>query len=355
MKTRFFAVAAIAVLLLNVIGFSWGDTPRPRVLSPQASRLVSMLPASDAVAVFDTKRFLDDAMPKLLSANQPMLDHVMGTITEMEARTGIDIRKFEQVVVGVSMRQVAGKDPDFEPIALASGDINAGALVAIAKLGSKGKYREEKIGETSVYVFTMKDAVKKSVAKTTKTAQTKTSKINHAIDKVKSLGTEVAVAALDKNTLAIGCLDRLRETIEAKSHVGTDLTDLLGGKETAVMSFALKTPAGTAKLLSLDEDELGATINSIQYISGSLDVAAAGTSLQMMARTAKPDQATSLKDTLEGLQMLGKAILGNSKNPDQQIYGRMVKNAKFSINGNDVTLDVLVSQADIDVLVAKLK
>ena len=352
MKTRFFAVAAIAVLLLNVVGLSLGDTPRPRVLSPQASRLVSMLPASDAVAVFDTKRFLDDTLPRLLSANQPMLNKVIGMVTEMEAHVGIDIRKFEQVVVGVALKQGEGKDFACEPIALASGDINAGALVAIAKLGSKGSYREEKIGETSVYVFTMKDPMKKPAAKTTKA---KASKITTAIDSVKSLGTEVAVAALDRNTLAIGCLDRVRETIEAKSHVGADLTDLLAAKETAVMSFALKVPRGTAKLLSLDDDELGATINSIQYMSGSLDVAAAGTSLQMMARTVKPDQAIALKDTLEGLQMLGKAILGNSKSPDQQIYGRMVKNAKFGINGNDVTVDLLVPQNDIDILVAKIK
>ena len=33
----------------------------------------------------------------------------------------------------------------------------------------------------------------------------------------------------------------------------------------------------------------------------------------------------------------------------------MVKNAKFGITGNDVTLDLLVPQADIDVLVAKIK
>lgn len=348
MKTRFFAVTAIAVLLLNVVGSSWGYSPRARVLSPQASRLVSMLPASDAVAIFDTKRFLNDAMPKVLSANQPMLNEITGKISEMERKTGIDFRKFDQVAVGVAMKAgKEAKDLDCEPVAIAGGDINSGALIAIAKLGSKGKYREEKLGDRTLYVFTMPETVKK-----TSPANAKSSRIAQAI---KAHVSEIAVTALDSKTLAIGCPERVRETIGAKTHVGTDLTDLLAAKETAVMSFAAKPPVGMSKMLSLDNDELGATINSIQYMSGSVDVATAGTSLQMMARTTKPDQAAALKDTLEGLQMLGKAVLGNSKNPDQQMYGRMVKNARFGVTGNDVTLDLLVPQADIDLLVAKIK
>ena len=108
-------------------------------------------------------------------------------------------------------------------------------------------------------------------------------------------------------------------------------------------------------MLPLDNDELGKNIDSIQYIAGSLEVSAAGTSLQMLARTAKPEQAQGLKDTLDGLQLIGGAIFGNSKRNDQQVYGRMIKNAKFDIRGNDVTLDLLVPQADIDILVAGIK
>ena len=349
MKTRFFAVTAIAVLLLNIAGFAVGDTHRASAPTRQATRLVSLLPASDAVAVFDAKRFLDNALPTLLSANQPMLTEITAKITEMENHTGIDFRKFDQVAVGVAMKQGAGKDFDCEPVAIASGDINAGALIAIAKLASKGKYREEKIGEKTLYIFTVKDTMKAPVA------NAKNSKIINAIDRVKALTTEFALAALDGNTLAIGCPERVRETIEAKSHVGADITSLLSVKETAVMSFAAKTPGGMAKLLPLENDELGASIDSIQYLSGSVDVAVAGTSLQMMARTTKPEQALALKDTLEALQILGKAVLGNSKHVDQQIYGRMARNAKFGINGNDVTLDLLVPQADIDILIAGLK
>lgn len=350
MKIRFFAAAIIAVLLSNVAVLAATDTRRQRAKKREISRLISIMPASDGVVVFESKRFLNEALPKVLSANQPMLGQIMAKINEMENRTGIDLRKFDQVAVGIAFKQVSPKETDFEPVAIASGDINAGALLAIAKLASNGTYREEKIGEHTVFVFTAKDVIQKTSVKTTN------SKIADAIDHaLKGLSKEIAITALDKNTLVIGTLPRVREALAGQSHVGTDVTGLLSPKETAVMSFAMRASGMISKLLPLDNDELGKNIDSIQFLSGSLDVAAVGTSMQMLARTAKPQQAQGLKDTLEGLQIVGKAILGGSKRADQQVYGRMVRSAKFDIRGNDVTLDLLVPQSDIDILIAGVK
>lgn len=350
MKTRFFASTAIAVLLLNVVGLSFGDTRRNKAKRTQTTRLVSLLPASDGVLVFDSKRFLTDALPKALSSNQAMLAEIMAKIAEVETRTGIDLRKFDQVAVGVAIKQVSAKEKDYDAVMIATGDMSAGALVAAAKLASNGKYREEKIGDRTVYIFSAKDVARKTPVKITN------SKVAGAIDKALShLTKEIAVATLDTGTLAVASPSRMRETIEGKSRVAADVTALLSAKETAVMTFALKTPGGMSTMLPLDNDELGKNIDAIRYIAGSLDVSAAGTSLQLLARTAKPDQAQGLKDTLDGLQMIGGAIFGNSKRNDQQVYGRMIKNAKFDIRGNDVTLDLLVPQADIDILIAGIK
>ncbi len=350
MKTRFFAFAAIAVLLSNFAIFA---VPGPRAKASkrsQASRLIAMLPASDAVAIFDNKRLIGDALPKLLSANQPMLGEIMAKVSEVEARTGIDLRKFDQVAVGATIR-LLGTNPDIQPVAIASGDINAGALIAVAKLASKGTYKEEKIGERTVYIFSTKDVIQKTAA-----IKTSNSKISQMVDEaLQCLTQDVAVSALDRNTLVLGAHSKVRETIEAKSHIAADITALLPIRETAVMSFAMKAPGGLSKLIPLDNDELGANIDSIRYISGSLDVTATGASVQMMARTTGASQATSLKDTLEGLQMLGGAFLSNSKRPDQQVYGRMVKAAKFDARGTDVMVDLLVPQGDIDILIGGMK
>lgn len=350
MKTRFYALTAIAVLLLNVVGFAAADVSGAKAKKAQVTRLVSLLPASDGVAVFDSKRFLGDALPKVLSANQPMLAEIMAKISEMEGATGIDLRKFDQVAVGLAMKQLSPTNIDFEPVAIANGDINAGALVAVAKLASKGAYREEKIGDKSVYIFSTKDALKKTTVKTTN------SKVAGMIDKaLTSLTREVAVTTLDRNTLVIGSLPRVKATLDATPRAGTDVTSLLSVKETAVMSFAMKVPGGLSKLLPLDNDELGTNVDSIEYLAGSIDVAAIGTSLQLLARTKRAEQAKTLKDTLEGLQVVGGAVFGGSKRPDQKIYGRMIKSAKIDGRGNDVSIELLVPQADIDGLIGGLK
>lgn len=350
MKTRFIAFTAIACLLLNFVAFASADTRKLRAKKRLISRLVSQLPASDGIAVFEAKRFLTDAMPQILTANQPMLGQIMAKVTEIENRTGIDLRKFDSVAVGVTMKQVNAKEVDFETVAIANGDINAAALVAITKLASKGSYREEQINGRTVFVFTAKDVMQKT------SSQTSNSKIAGMMDKaLNGLTKEIAVTTLDTNTLVLGNLKRVRETLEAKTRPSADLTAKLMQNSSAVMSFAVKTPDGMSKFMPLDNDELGKNVDSIRFLSGSLDVAALGTSLQVTAQTLKAEQAEGLKSTLEGLQMVGKAILGGSKRADQQVYGRMLKAAKFAARGNEVTLDLLVPQADIDVLIAGVK
>jgi hypothetical protein len=248
------------------------------------------------------------------------------------------------------MKQIAPTNVDFDSVAIANGDINAGALIAVAKLASKGTYREERVGDKTVYVFVAKDVLQKTTVKPAN------SKVADIVDgALNGLTKEVAVSMLDRNTLVIGSLARVRATIEAASRVSADIVGLLSVKETAVMSFAMRSPGGMAGLLPLDNDELGVNIDSIEYLSGSVDVAAVGTTVQLLARTKKAEQATGLRETLSGLQVVGGAIFGGSKKPDQIIYARLIKSARIGGQGNDVSVEVMVPQADIDTLIGGIK
>ncbi len=350
MKTKLFAAAVIAVLLANIAALTLADTKGAHGTKRQTSRLVSLLPASDGVAVFDSRRFFDNALPQLLSANQPVLSEVLQHLTEIESKTGIDLRKFDQFALGVTFNRTPANKVDIDAVALASGEISAGGLIAVVKIASDGKYREEKIGEHTVYIFSPKQVIQQTTVKTSG-AKIGTN-IDHAL---KGFSKEIAVTALDGNTLAMGSLERVRETIEGKTHVGADIAGLLSQKETAIGSFAVSLPNKVSALFGLDNDQLSRSFDSIQMISGSAEVAATGTTLQMVARTKRADQAQDLKDTLEGMRILGNAFLGNAKGADKQVFSRMIKNARIDSHGNDVTLDLTVPQSDIDVLVAGIK
>jgi hypothetical protein len=350
MKIRLLALATLLCLVATFAAVSAAETRGKRVKRVRASRLVTLLPASDGIILFDSKRFLNESLPSVLSANQPMLSEIMLKLNETAARTGIDLRKFDEIAVGVNIKQVAPGNTDFDPVAIASGDINAGALLAVAKLASSGTYREEKVAGRPVYVFAAKDVMQKTSGVTVTN-----SKIAAAVDKaIRGLTDEVAVAAYDQGSVVLGSFARVKETLEARTHPGADLTSLLSKNPTAILNFAAKTPEGLDGMLPLGKDMLGDNLRSIQHVSGSLDIAATGATLAMAARTAKPEQAASLRSTIDGLKAFG-GLLAGSKRADQQVYARMVRNVKVANVGNDVTIDLVVPQADIDTLISGVK
>ncbi|MGE3465587.1 MAG: hypothetical protein AB7J13_01530 [Pyrinomonadaceae bacterium] len=348
MRTKIFAFAAIAVLLTNIAVFAKSDTRARTAKQLQTAKLVAMLPASDGVVAFDAKRFFNDALPKVLASNQPMLAEVTAKLIEMEGRTGIDLRKFEQVAVGIAFRQVSEKEIDYEPVSIASGDITGGAIAAVSRLAANGTYRTETFAGRTIYIFSSKEAFSKTTSGSKVAGM-----MNDAID---GLTKDVAVTAMDRQTVVLGSLARVKQTLEGGSKVGADIIALLNAKDAAVLSFAARSPAGgLSKMLPLDNDDFGANIDAIKYLSGSVEVNALGTSLQVLAKTQKAEQAQSLKETIEGLQMLGGAIFGGSKRPDQQVYGRMIKAAKVTQHGPGITLDLVVPQTDIDALIGGMK
>ncbi|HLA94643.1 MAG TPA: hypothetical protein VK612_02895, partial [Pyrinomonadaceae bacterium] len=179
-----------------------------------------------------------------------------------------------------------------------------------------------------------------------------TGKSAQVIDK--AIGKEMAVTVIDGGTLAFGSVARVRETVEAKTKIGVDISSLLNKNATSVMAFAAKVPDGMSSFMPLENDELGKNIDSIKYLYGSMDVVGTTTTLQATARTLQADQAIGLKDTLDGLQMIGKALLGNAKGADKQVYARLIENVKFSVKGNEVSMDLAIAQTDIDFLVGLL-
>ncbi|MBV9241547.1 MAG: hypothetical protein JO314_06025 [Acidobacteria bacterium] len=355
MKLRLLAVATLLCLFANVVVLTAaqpgpGTKGRKVITHSRAYRLVPMLPASDGIVTFDARRFQSDGLPRLLEANSMLLGKVDQAIEDIQTKTGLDLRKFDEVALGVKITKKGVKDLDVDGVAIVSGDINAAAMVAVAKLASNGAYREEKIAGRTVYVFTVKDVANKAAATA---ANPKTATL---IEKgVKEITTSIAVAAYDSNLLVIGSEQRVRETLVGNTHPSPVLTSLLDKNPSAIMNFAVKPPAGLDGMLPLANDELGKNLRSIQYLSGSADMTAAGASLSVAARTLQAEQAEGLKATLDGLQIMGTALLGGGKNPANQVYSRMIKSAKFSQSGNEVTLDLLVPQADIDTLISGIK
>ncbi len=344
------AAFAASLLVFNIAAFSLAAGKVENSSRSGTNPLVSMLPASDVVIVADGKRFFNEALPKALSANQKALKDILVKLDTMQAKTGIDLRKFDTFAAGALVTKNEGKGFKVAPVVIARGTTDSATLIEAAKKASEGKFKEESVNGRTMFVVAAKDVIE--LAKKHAPVSANSKKVE---DKVAEVADDLAFAATDSNTIVFGYATRVRETLEAKSAVSSELIGLLAKKPAGVVNFAAKVPGGMRTLLPLDDDNLGANIDSIKVIYGAMDVANGNAAMSVTAVTEKPQQAQELKDTLEGLKDLGKSLLGMSKAPDKKLYAKLLGNVKVSNVSNELNLDLTIPQADIDALVSMIK
>ena len=345
MKSKIFVFLIIAAFVFSAIAFAFSANASAK----NASELAALLPASDMVVSFDAQKTFNTALPQVLSANAEMLARINGKIDGIKNKIGIDARQFDQIAVGAKTRQISPQQTEIEPFVLARGTFNSTQLITAAKLFSKGKYTEEKIGSRTIYIFKISEVAPQNKP------QTSNSMMNKMLDKMlKSLSNEIAVTAFDGNTLAFGTAARVREAFtNEKSRVGAEILALANRNPNAVLNFGGKMPKGMGMLLPLENDELGKTIDAINQFSGSLDVEGGKSNFFVMAKTLRQEDAEQLFDTVDAMKSLGKMFLSGNKNSDKQVYARMLENANVTRSGTEVSLDLQVPQSDIDVIVGK--
>src|SRR5215213_4991974 len=225
MKKKIFALLMVWTIVFSAVSVGFAD-PKDDKKAKTNSQLVALLPPSDAALTIDAKRLFTEALPQILTANQPMLTEIQGKLDRIKSRTGVDYKQFEQVAVGVSSIKASESGFDFEPLVLARGQFNATALMTAAKTAAKDKYREEKIGERTVYIFSPQAAVEQGT-KTLEENKDKfiNSKFAGIIGKFLAglSNKEMALTTYDNNTVVLGSLARVREMFEAKTRISAEV------------------------------------------------------------------------------------------------------------------------------------
>lgn len=345
------AVFLTAAFVLGLFAFSF----ETKTDAKTTAELAALLPSSEIVVTFDAQKTLNTALPQILSANQDKLTEINAHIDEIKTKIGLDPRQFEQIAVGMKTTQTGAQTTELDPFILARGSFNSAQLITAAKLFSKGKYTEEKIGNRTIYIFKTEPTAASGTTSGNSTPPAKNSMLGKILGSLfKNISKEIAITAYDNNTLAFGSTARVREAFGAKkSKVSQEILALANKNPNAVLNFGGKMPKGMGAFLPLDNDELGKTLDAINQLSGSLDVEGGKSNLFVSAKTLKPEEAEQLYNTIDAIRELGKVFLGGNKNADKQVYARMVENANITRNGTEVSLSLEVPQSDIDVIVGK--
>lgn len=346
MKRKIFAVLVAFAFVAGTIGHISADNNETN----KFSELAVLLPESDMVMTLDSERFLNQALPQILSANQPMLTRINTEINKIKDKTGLDLREFRQVAIGIKSKQISAQETDFEPVFLARGTLSAKMLISVVKIASNGKYRTEKVGGRTIYIFSPKEIIEENKDK----IGGGSSIFDKAMDRMsKSLSKDIAMAAYDSNTIVFGIPSRVRETVGNSRRISNDVLGLLNRKPNSIMNMGAKVPYGLSKFLPLDNDELGKDLDSIRQMQGSMDVNDGNTLFSFLTKTEQIGQAESLESNLQALQIVFSRILSGMKGADKKVYGRTLGNMEISRQTDEVSIDLTIPQSDIDVILGK--
>ena len=296
------------------------------------------LPASDALLSVDLRRFYKEVVPRSLAGDSARLAQVDADVEQFKARTGLDARSFDSLYVGARIvRLESGAVKIDNATAIARGPFNAASLGASIRAAAKGAVSEQAYGGKTIYVTTVNDRIKL-----------------FGIAKVNV--KELAVAALDANTVALGEPEDVRAAVDAQAgrrpRADMSLLSFPKGPNDFIL-FAGNVPAGTLAGVETGLPSVDRAVESIQGFYGSVASTAAGAQFMATLRAGTAADAKQLYDTVESLRQIAPGLISMAGEK-----GKFAQNAinslKLTTRGNEVQLRLEVPQADISALLRTL-
>lgn len=321
---------SLAFFLVSMFsGFGSGSPSRTAAGTPPADTF-NYLPASDAIALIDVRRLLNETMPGVLGGDPAKLATANAEVDKFKTRTGIDLRSFDRVVLGVRYTYPSARVTKLETVAIAHGTFDAKGLAAAGRIAANGKVREEKYRGATILVFTINE-------------------------QMKLLGlwdmriNELAVCALDSKSLAIGNLPAVRAAIEAgkKGRANGELTSLATRDPKAVIGFGANVPRELLANLNVGNDTMAKDVNSIRQAYGSVGSTASDVSIMLVARTDSAESAKNLNDTITGLKQLGGFLIVQMAQPRKALAQSALDNLTITTRGTELEIRTQVAAASL--------
>lgn len=275
------------------------STTPPTAVTQEVSAALANLPDADTLIYINPRRILTEAAPRVLPEKD--LDQMRQGLAELKKNVGLDPANLDYLVLQIRFRK-PGADLKFslpEFMMVASGDFDGAALMQLAREASKGKMREESYGSKTLGLLTIDDVAKQA----------------EKTPILKPL-SEVAIALLNGDTMAIGTTAYVKAAIDAASGQGRINPDLLNSAlrdPTALVSSAGSPWTAFAKTFALlgTENNPRAPRCDVRLgdFYGSITMDATSFKLRGAMNADNPDTAKIIKSLLSmGLQEAISAI-----------------------------------------------
>lgn len=335
----FSALAIAAATAFSALGQTAPPTTNPPAANAPVAPSLAALPASDIVMFVDAQRLLTDALPRVLASDPAKLAQVNGQMEQFKSNTGIDARSFERIAVGVRFANPAAGVTETGYIAIANSRMDTGTLVAAARLASKGKYQEQKLGGRTMYTFNLGDQL---------------GKLTLGPFVVSMPKGELAVSALSANLIALGTPASVRAVVDTgvgSSRANPELIGLATRNPSAIIGFGGTLPASLAGKLDIGNDEISQAISSIRQLYGSIVTTTKGFEMLTVLRTGDASQAQTLSENLGALKQFAPFLVGQLSGSRARLARSALDTLKVTTQGVETQIRFELPQTDIATLV----
>src|ERR1041384_3273163 len=245
------SATVVAILIVGVSSLLFAQRQRPS--APAASDVGNYVPASDAIAVVNVKRMLNETMPMILGSDPAKLAQANAEVDKFKTKTGIDPRSFDRVVFGLRYTYPTPNATKVESVAIAHGTFNATGLASAVRLAANGKSRDEKNRGANIIIVNINDQMK-------------------VLGLFDVHVSELAICALDENSLALGTPGNVKAAIDAgkRGRAAADLVALATRDGNAVAGFGANLSGQLLGKLDVGNDTLAKDVSSIKQAYGSV-------------------------------------------------------------------------------------
>ncbi|MBC7909465.1 MAG: hypothetical protein H7Y30_03130 [Pyrinomonadaceae bacterium] len=251
---------------------------------------LSMLPEAEVIVYVNASRIVTDVAPRVLPPKE--LQEMRNMLEQVKAFTRIDLKDIEFMVIATRFSKPTGASmfPLPEAMFVTRGDFEVQPLLGMAMMMSEGKLREEQYGSHKINVIKLdefaKDAAKNPFA---------------------AAFSEIAIAALDANTLAVGNTSYIKAALDAADGRGRIKAETVASilrDPTALISISGSPMMAFAKSFGLrmaeNRDGQNNCMTQFGEFYASINMDAQNFKLTGAMNADNPDTARLMRNMLSG-------------------------------------------------------
>lgn len=316
------------------------SVPRTSPATQAVINSLSSLPEADTLIYINPQRILNELVPKLLPAKD--VEGMRKGFEEVRENAGVDPAKVDYMVIAVRFRkptaELSFQPPEF--LVVAGGDFSAESLMALARMASQGKLRDEKYADKTIGLMTIDPIVKEAEKNPFLKAY-----------------SEVGIVSLTANAIAIGTPGYLRAAIDAgsgKDRINPATLNSLVRDPNALMSIAGTPWRSFAKSFGMLGTETNARVPRCESNLGdsyaALTMDATNFMIRGVTNADNPDTAKILANLYSGLLHYATSSI-----PDPSAQS-LLKGLAITAEGDEVLLSAdFPQQMVIDLIQQQMK